>query len=854
MGDLILSDPESVLFPILPRPNRINSEAKLLQTNVMKINLPQSGLARGFVIFSSVFFLGLPALHAAGNAAQTGWTGGAGALWNNVGNWTNGTPNTTTNSTGNAARILNFGSLGNARPLTTNDMTGPSVGAGVSLNQVFFNAGATNYVLYLYPGSNAPTLFDFNGQVPKFQNDSTNLQIVDMPFKLSGNNGGGAGEIDPSQGDVTLTTNASITLLLNTQLRFFGSAGHIVTLNGPIFGGTSNSCALMGSTSAGAKGPFVIFANTNSCTNTFVNAGAARFAAANVTTNPIALGDTTATTTAPATLQMDNGFLNNSPVTIRAGSSTVRTIGNTALGSGTAVFSGPINLGTNLTTLADAAGALELDGNFDFQNPGGAGPRTLTVAGAGSTLITGSFTNASTGSSVLTKTNAGILTLAGTNNAVRVLFNHGGGVISLTNAVAIGVPTGANYPDKFNFTASATLSVTNSFTLGRNAGVADNAGFRIAGGNTGTFDVAAGSTLTLDGPIIDIPASGAGGLAKSGSGKLVLQQPNTYTGNTTISNGILALGGSGLISNTPNIVLAAGTTFDVAALTSFTLGSGQTVTASGGTVVLAGNVGLGTGSIALNYTNGVPTLQITNGVLNFNNNNVTVTVAGSALPAGSYKLVAASAGGSVSGVVASSNLTINGAGFAGGAQIKLKIVGGELFLIVNHPPTANAMTRNRNAGISTLKIALSELATNWADVDGDALSLLSVGSSTNGVTVTTNGGFLIYSNGNNVNDQFSYLIADPQGAMATNVVNIIVSQTLAGQVQSFGVVSGSPTLSFAGIPGYSYGVQRSTNLPVWVTIWTTNTPSNGLFNFTDDFSDLGGVPPASAFYRLNWQP
>ena len=469
-------------------------------------------------------------------------------------------------------------------------------------------------------------------------------------------------------------------------------------------------------------------------------------------------------------------------------------------------------------------------------------------------MIAGTFTNASTGSSVLTKTNLGILTLAGTTNAVRILYNLGGGVISITNAGAIGVPTGANYPDKFNFTANATLNVTNSFTLGRNAGGADNAGFRIFGGSTGTLDVAAGSTLTLDGPVIDIPGSGSGNLAKSSSGKLVLQQPNTYSGNTTVSNGVLALSGSGSISNTPNLIFAAGATFDVSALASFTLGSSLMLTANGATVTLAGNVNLNTGSLVLNYTNGVPTLQITNGAVNFNSSTVTVTVVGSALPAGSYKLIAAGTGGSVSGAVASSSLTVNGAGYSGSAQIKLQITGGELYLIVDHAPTAATMTSTRNAGVSTLKIALSDVATNWTDVDGDTISFVSVGNSTNGITVTTNGGYLTYSNANDVNDQFSYVITDPEGATATGVVNIVVNQAISGQVQSFGVISGSPTLSFAGVPNYSYSVQRSTNLPVWVTIWTTNAPSDGLFNFTDDFSDLGGLPPASAFYRLSWQP
>ena len=65
----------------------------------------------------------------------------------------------------------------------------------------------------------------------------------------------------------------------------------------------------------------------------------------------------------------------------------------------------------------------------------------------------------------------------------------------------------------------------------------------------------------------------------------------------------------------------------------------------------------------------------------------------------------------------------------------------------------------------------------------------------------------------------------------------------------------SATVSFAGTPNVSYGVQRSTNLLTgWVTLWTTNAPTGGVFNYTDNFSDLGGTPPPSAYYRLSWQP
>lgn len=99
-------------------------------------------------------------------------------------------------------------------------------------------------------------------------------------------------------------------------------------------------------------------------------------------------------------------------------------------------------------------------------------------------------------------------------------------------------------------------------------------------------------------------------------------------------------------------------------------------------------------------------------------------------------------------------------------------------------------------------------------------------------------------------------LSDGQGGTNVGFVNIIVSGTvLTGQATGIFATGGSAvTVNFAGIPGFGYGVQRSTNLVNWVTVWTTNVPAGGLFDYTDSYSDLGGIAPNSAYYRLEWQP
>jgi hypothetical protein len=54
-------------------------------------------------------------------------------------------------------------------------------------------------------------------------------------------------------------------------------------------------------------------------------------------------------------------------------------------------------------------------------------------------------------------------------------------------------------------------------------------------------------------------------------------------------------------------------------------------------------------------------------------------------------------------------------------------------------------------------------------------------------------------------------------------------------------------ITFAGIAGYAYLVQATTNLvtPTWTTIGTTNAGTNGLFIF----SDLEATNYTSRYYR-----
>jgi Domain of unknown function DUF11/IPT/TIG domain len=103
----------------------------------------------------------------------------------------------------------------------------------------------------------------------------------------------------------------------------------------------------------------------------------------------------------------------------------------------------------------------------------------------------------------------------------------------------------------------------------------------------------------------------------------------------------------------------------------------------------------------------------------------------------------------------------------------------------------------------------------------------------------------------------SDFVFTPAASLPGNGPLLKVKSQIIGQPgQPTGIVTTSgksATVFFAGKQGNSYNVERSTNLLTgWVVVWTTNAPPGGLFNYTDNFTDLGGIPPASAYYRLSW--
>lgn len=152
------------------------------------------------------------------------------------------------------------------------------------------------------------------------------------------------------------------------------------------------------------------------------------------------------------------------------------------------------------------------------------------------------------------------------------------------DAILGTVLTAPHAPAAINLDVPATL---NRLTF-------DSANRYVVGGtNALTLTSAADIVANSGSHEIAVVVAGNSGLTKNGGGKVTFLAANTYSGDTHINAGTLALGGTASIASSSDIHVAASGTFDVTAATggSYTLHN-QTLTIDGdviGNVVAANN-------------------------------------------------------------------------------------------------------------------------------------------------------------------------------------------------------------------------------------------------------------------------
>jgi autotransporter-associated beta strand protein len=207
---------------------------------------------------------------------------------------------------------------------------------------------------------------------------------------------------------------------------------------------------------------------------------------------------------------------------------------------------------------------------------------------------------------------------------------------------------------------------------------------------SGRLSTTAGQPVSIDTagqPVLFMtPLTSSGGSLtvtdSVGSGVLTLYAAETYSGNTVIHGGTLALGSGASLANSSSIAIAPAAILDVTGLSSYTLGTAASLTASGTAskpAVINGysgeSISLGSSQIVLNYDGVDPALTISQGTLSLNGNAFTIN--GLPLPSGNY-VVATQANGTIS---SSGAYTVNGTAI-GGSQASIAVTGGQVVLTV----------------------------------------------------------------------------------------------------------------------------------------------------------------------------
>jgi len=372
------------------------------------------------------------------------------------------------------------------------------------------------------------------------------------------------------------------------------------------------------------------------------------------------------------------------------------------------------------------------------------------------------------------------------------------------------------------------------------------------------LDMGEGTNITLSG---NIDNSNTGGLTKTGAGVLELTGTNEYSGTTAINGGQLVLNhstvsgtGSGAVNvNSGGTLTGTGTVY------------GAVTVAAGGTLTPGTELGVLTIQGDLNLQGTVSLHTWKSGT---NTSCARISVAGTLLYGGTSTLTLTHngdplVGGEVFKLFEAANFT--GAFYAWNLPPldpclnwcfdRLTIDG---CLTVNRTPVAGPLNLQTQAGIP-LESSLADVLASCHDLDDDSLTVLSLGSIASGtVTLNPDGQTFTYqpAEGFIGLDSFTYTISDGRGNTYTRTNQVLVADPRVSPYNrlSSPVLSNSTcTVQCAGFPGYSYILQRSTNLlaNAWENIQTATVPSDGVLTFTD--TSLPSPAPPAVFYRAEFE-
>ena len=558
--------------------------------------------------------------------------------YNTVANWNAATINGTFSQTPTAAQIVTFGTdttlqsglnfnLGGVSPVLSLTGTGGdrtvTIGGNVSVSG---NATRVSF-----------------GSVTAGQKLNVNLGGADRTFAVFGsnaltvNNGISGSNALTKAGDGDLTLAAPSTFSGPTTIN---AGALILTANAALASGIN---VVVNSTAPNTTAQLVLGTGVSQTVGTLTFGGSG--------------GQSSAT---------NNVILNSGSILTLSGTVNVLDSGERT-GNWGIHDMGTLNLGSNRTfAIADSAGSFN---ELNISTPI-TGAATLTKTGAGTLSLNGS--GSWTGGTIIsggelwlnansTLPSIGPVTINHTDGGTRAYLRLGDNVSQSIGALTFGgTGAGSSSTNELELRNGSVLTlggnVTVSATGNTLTAMISGAGTLALGGNR-TFDIG-GSSTAMTGLGVATVISGANrSITKIGTGTLKFEAPNTYSGGTTVSAGVLVvsntagsgvgtgalviqsgafLRGSGIVGGATTIeaggILGAGGMSETAGNLTFTSG----LTLNDGAIF---KFKLGTASDKISLLGGVLTGATTPGSLTINLD------AGTGFSAGTYTLFDFSSGG-----------------------------------------------------------------------------------------------------------------------------------------------------------------------------------------------------------------
>jgi autotransporter-associated beta strand protein len=397
------------------------------------------------------------------------------------------------------------------------DINGATAGSGQGTGAGTWNTTGLTWTTDPTGASAATTFAASDAAVFSAGTDATSAWTINVPSALT------AGSLTVEEGTVTKTGSAltTQTIVVSNGAGFFINAALALTVSSP--GGT---CTLYGGTvgnaNTGTGGSFFGSGTANANMGIVLSGG----------------GHVSATGGAGIATIYTGLISGTGPLTVD-GNGIFRLTTTTATYSGDTIVNGRLQLSTTANVLPSTTDmTINSGGTFDDEasqtNASLSGSGTLMSSNTATVLTCGSSANTSfsgpvIGNGTFTKVGNGTFTISGNHWQNTTTNNINGGTLLYGDSAA-------------GFSANSIVSVGASGTLDLNSfsdtwgGLLGSGAIINNSGPTGLHVGAKNLATTFSGVI-----SGTAGLEKQGTATLTLSGPNTYSGKTTISGGLLTI-------------------------------------------------------------------------------------------------------------------------------------------------------------------------------------------------------------------------------------------------------------------------------------------------------------------------